>query len=67
VSVNSVNIVHSVNKVVNPHKDYNHYVGGGPPHIGDLDVITTTTTDRPTDAADITPQRYGTSEDLRTH
>jgi hypothetical protein len=31
VSANSVNIVHSVNKVVNPHKDYNHYVGGGPP------------------------------------
>jgi hypothetical protein len=30
-----------VNKVVNPHKDYNyHYVGGfPPPHIGDPDVI----------------------------
>jgi hypothetical protein len=32
VSVNSVNIVHSVNKVVNPHKDNYHYVGGVP-HI----------------------------------
>jgi hypothetical protein len=31
VSVNSVNIVHSVNKVVNPHKDNYHYVGGGGP------------------------------------
>jgi hypothetical protein len=30
VSVNSVNIVHSVNKVVNPHKDSYHYVGGVP-------------------------------------
>jgi hypothetical protein len=30
VSVNSVNIVHSVNKVVNPHKNYYHYVGGSP-------------------------------------
>jgi hypothetical protein len=29
VSVNSVNIVHSVNKVVNPHKDNYQYVGGG--------------------------------------
>jgi hypothetical protein len=29
VSVNSVNIVHSVNKVVNPYKDNYHYVGGG--------------------------------------
>jgi hypothetical protein len=27
----SVNSVHSVNKVVNPHKDNYHYVGGGPP------------------------------------
>jgi hypothetical protein len=27
VSVNSVNIVHSVNKVVNPHKGNYHYVG----------------------------------------
>jgi hypothetical protein len=31
VSVNSVNIVHSVNKVINPHKDNYHYVGGSPP------------------------------------
>jgi hypothetical protein len=30
VSVNSVNIVHSVNKVVNSHKDNYHYVGGVP-------------------------------------
>jgi hypothetical protein len=30
VSVNSVNIVHSVNKVVNLHKDDYHYVGGSP-------------------------------------
>jgi hypothetical protein len=27
----SVNIVHSVNKVVNTHKDNYHYVGGVPP------------------------------------
>jgi hypothetical protein len=33
VSVNSVNIVHSVNKVVNPYKDNYHYVGGVP-HTG---------------------------------
>jgi hypothetical protein len=28
--LNSVNIVHSANKVVNPHKEYYHYVGGVP-------------------------------------
>jgi hypothetical protein len=33
VSVNSVNMVQSVNKVVNPHKDNYHYYVGGVPHI----------------------------------
>jgi hypothetical protein len=35
VSVNSANIVHSVNKVVNPHKDNYHYVGGVPHSVTD--------------------------------
>jgi hypothetical protein len=48
VRVNSVNMVHSVNKVVNPHKDNYHYVGGVPhtcsirhgrPHINGKETL----------------------------
>jgi hypothetical protein len=38
VSVNSVNIVRSVNKVVNPHKDNYHYVGGSPHTSKEVDL-----------------------------